>query len=441
MATYTVKKGDTLSAIAKKYGTTYQEIAKANGISNPNKINVGQVLTIGNNANHATPKTTTPTTPTASNLTNGFTYNPYEKSDVVKQAESMLEQHKANKPGEYKSNWQTQLNETLEKILNREEFSYDLNGDALYQQYQDQAMLQGSMASMDVMGQAAAMNGGYGSSFAQTVGHQAYQDSLQQLNDKIPELYQLALNQYNQEGQVLKDQASVLNSLDEKDYSRYRDTVSDFNTELARLTEEARYLGETEYNRYMDDTSMKYALHQDGITNAHATKSQASEMALSMLSLGTMPSADLLDSAGISASDAKAIYDKVLENEAKSVGGGSGSGGSPDGDFIRFVHSGVNEENGKQIFYRGDKKFEFETGKNPYTGTIHENAQHGTFSNGYQPNNLGYIEKDGKKVLNTLTASGVKDYVNGVEQIVWVDVNGKKWIWDGTRNDYLRYED
>lgn len=44
--TYKVKKGDTLSAIAKKYGTTYQKIARDNGIKNPNKIYVGQVLKI-----------------------------------------------------------------------------------------------------------------------------------------------------------------------------------------------------------------------------------------------------------------------------------------------------------------------------------------------------------------------------------------------------------
>ena len=44
--TYIVKKGDTLSGIAKKYDTTYQEIAKKNGISNPNKIYVGQKLKI-----------------------------------------------------------------------------------------------------------------------------------------------------------------------------------------------------------------------------------------------------------------------------------------------------------------------------------------------------------------------------------------------------------
>lgn len=44
--TYTVKKGDTLSGIASRYGTTYQKIAEYNGISNPNLIYPNQVLKI-----------------------------------------------------------------------------------------------------------------------------------------------------------------------------------------------------------------------------------------------------------------------------------------------------------------------------------------------------------------------------------------------------------
>jgi LysM repeat protein len=43
---YTVVKGDTLSGIAAKYGTSYQVLAQINGIADPNKISVGQVLTI-----------------------------------------------------------------------------------------------------------------------------------------------------------------------------------------------------------------------------------------------------------------------------------------------------------------------------------------------------------------------------------------------------------
>jgi LysM repeat protein len=51
---YTVKRGDTLGAIARKLGVSVASLAKANGISNPNRIKVGQVLTIGGRASGAT---------------------------------------------------------------------------------------------------------------------------------------------------------------------------------------------------------------------------------------------------------------------------------------------------------------------------------------------------------------------------------------------------
>lgn len=43
---YTVKSGDTLSSIASKFGTTYAQLAKINGISNPNVIYVGQRIKV-----------------------------------------------------------------------------------------------------------------------------------------------------------------------------------------------------------------------------------------------------------------------------------------------------------------------------------------------------------------------------------------------------------
>lgn len=44
--TYTVRKGDTLSKLASRFGTTVHALAHANGIHNPNRIYVGQKLCI-----------------------------------------------------------------------------------------------------------------------------------------------------------------------------------------------------------------------------------------------------------------------------------------------------------------------------------------------------------------------------------------------------------
>ena len=208
----------------------------------------------------------------------GFQNNAYQESDTVKQAYEMLQQQMSNKPGEYTSTWQTQLNDILQHINNREKFSYDMNADVLYQQYKDQYMLQGQKAMMDTMGQAAAMTGGYGNSYAQSVGQQAYQGQLQQLNDKLPELYQLALSKYQMEEDQMYKQASLMAQMENQDYGRYRDQVSDYNTELDRL--QNRYDTERNYDyskwadnrdfgygQYIDDRNYQYQQDRDKVAD------------------------------------------------------------------------------------------------------------------------------------------------------------------------------
>lgn len=192
-----------------------------------------------------------------------FTYGDYEESDTVKNAGTALNDHLANKPGEYQSQWQTQLNDLMGQIMNRDKFSYDLNGDALYQQYKDKYIQQGKLAMADTMGQAAALNGGYGSSYAQSVGQQAYQASLDNLNDIVPELYAMALDQYNREGQDLYNQYGMVADRENLDYGRYRDTVSDYLTERDYLA--GRYDSERDYDysKYVDDRNFSYGQYSD----------------------------------------------------------------------------------------------------------------------------------------------------------------------------------
>lgn len=123
----------------------------------------------------------------------------------------------------YQSKYKDQIQGLYDKIANRKDFTYDVNADAMYQQLKDQYIQGGRMAMMDTMGQAQAMTGGYGNSYAQGVGQQAYQGYLQGLNDQVPNLYQMALNRYIQQGDQLTDQYSMLSSQDAQDYARWQD--------------------------------------------------------------------------------------------------------------------------------------------------------------------------------------------------------------------------
>ena len=353
----------------------------------------------------------------------GYQYADYQESDTVKQAEAMLNEQLAQKPGEYQSAWQTQLNDAINKILNREKFSYDLNGDALYQQYKDKYIQQGKMAMMDTMGQAQAMTGGYGNSYAQTAGQQAYHGYLQELNDIVPELYQMAYDQYNQEGQDMYTQAALMAQQEDRDYGRYQDAMNAWQAERDYLA--GRYDSERNYDygmytdkrdfgygSYIDDRNYKYQQDRDAIDDER-WQSEFEE--------------------------AKRQYDEQMgitreqwewEKEQAALGDG-GNGDEPGDDFHKAIFSRV-DDNGNYVFYIDGKERTYAPGVNPYTGTKNADIENGTFSNGYQPNNI-----KGQKLSKT----GITDVVNGVTQNVWKTPDGKLWIWDGTKNQYLEYDD
>ena len=84
-ASYTVKSGDTLSAIAKEKNTTVDEIAKKNKISNVNLITVGQVLEIedADATNKTSEQTTTSKVDTTQATTTGSASNGLSAEDAA----------------------------------------------------------------------------------------------------------------------------------------------------------------------------------------------------------------------------------------------------------------------------------------------------------------------------------------------------------------------
>lgn len=192
-----------------------------------------------------------------------FNYQDYTESDAVKGAGDALNAHNANKPSAYQSQWQTQLDELMGQIMNRDKFSYNMNEDAMYQQYADMYQNQAKLGMENAMGQAAAMTGGYGSSYGQQVGQQTYAQQMQGLNEVGMELYNMALDRYAREGQDLYNQYGLVADRESQDYAKYRDAVADYMNERNYLA--GRYDTERgfDYGKYVDDRNMDYALHQD----------------------------------------------------------------------------------------------------------------------------------------------------------------------------------
>lgn len=104
---------------------------------------------------------------------------------------NLSQQFKYSKQGDY--------NKALNAISNRKAFEYDLSNDMLFQQAKEQYQQMGKTAMADTVGQASAMTGGYGNSYATTAGAQAYNNFLQELNNSIGDYYSMALSTYNNE--------------------------------------------------------------------------------------------------------------------------------------------------------------------------------------------------------------------------------------------------
>ena len=194
----------------------------------------------------------------------------YTESDAVKKFRENMEAQ-----GAYQNKWQPQIDSTMNDILNRKAFQYDVNGDALYQQYKDRYVNLGQQAMMDTVGQMSKLTGGYGNSNAQMVGQQAYQGYLQGLTDKIPELAQLAYQRYAQQGQDLYQRYGLLNSQEQQDYNRWateRDYLNNlFNAE--RVFDYGAFrdtVGDDQWKAQFDEDLRRFQMQWD---DAHPSSS------------------------------------------------------------------------------------------------------------------------------------------------------------------------
>ncbi len=196
----------------------------------------------------------------------------YQKGEDVINAENQLNRWEKNAPNEYQSQYDERIEAYLDQILNREQFSYDLESDPVYRQYRQLYIRNGERAMADTIGEASAYTGGYGSSYAQTAGQQAYDNYLEGLNDVALELYDMAYKAYMDEGQKLVEDLEILRELDGDDYERYLDELDKYYADGEYLLKKLSEMSDKDYEQFLQavsewesDRDYQYQKQQDAL--------------------------------------------------------------------------------------------------------------------------------------------------------------------------------
>lgn len=280
----------------------------------------------------------------------------YQKSNDVLNAQRLKEQAEeaVRNHGAFNYSNQDAYQNAMDAILNRKEFSYDLNGDALYQQYKNMYSALGKQAMTDTMGKAAALTGGYGNSYAATAGNQAYLGYMQQLGAMVPELYNLALSAYNAEGDRLNNNFNLLSTDRNTQYGEWSDRYN-------QLVNDRGYYGDNYNNAYSQDYNI-WSDNRDYDTSQYWNEYNA----------GYQADRDAIADAqwqkqfdeSVRQYNEQMAFNRAQANKSSSGGGGGGKG---DGgvDDINSLSANAKKDIYKTLDkYRGRKDANSQIGAN-----------------------------------------------------------------------------
>lgn len=230
----------------------------------------------------------------------------------------------------YENAFAQQQKDLLDRILNREDFSWSKETDPQWSSYKKSYLREGDRATANALARASAASGGRPSSYAVNAATQAGDYYATKLNDVIPTLYQQAYERYLDEYNMKLKDLNAVNQQEQLDYAKYLDRLGQFNTDrgfayqnyaddydrLRSQLADVQGQDQIDYARYLDEASRQQTA-QDSI------RSQVD----AILAAGGSPSANLVSESGYSSEYVKALEDAYRKQEAEKAAKKSGSGG------------------------------------------------------------------------------------------------------------------
>ena len=208
-------------------------------------------------------------------------YNPFDETFQRRQFRTgadtdeyydLMKETEENRPDPFKSRYEGAIQTILDGIMNPQNNKFDLNKDAnyqaLYNLYAQQYQAQANRGMRDTMGAMQAATGGYGSTAATAAAGQAYDRTMEGLNDRNLQLMQMAYQMYGDEQANRYNQLGAVTGLDNTDYARYRDTVGDWQQDRNYYANQYQNFFGNDWNQYQFDTGMDWNEYQDRANRA-----------------------------------------------------------------------------------------------------------------------------------------------------------------------------
>lgn len=210
----------------------------------------------------------------------------------------------------FDSTYKSKTDEILDKVLDADSFSYDINTDPLYNIYADKYTREGQRAMKDTLAQAA-MGAGGNNSWAVSAAAQAQSRYMQELADKVPELYNLAYEKYLDDRSMEMNKLNILRDMENNEFNRYLNEMGIYQNDR----EFANMLTENDLNRYDSERTWKFNADQTERQWAEQVRAQEQAKVESAISAGVMPSDELLMAAGML--ENKAVIEALVGQSAK----------------------------------------------------------------------------------------------------------------------------
>ena len=230
----------------------------------------------------------------------------------------------------YENAFAQQQKDLLDRILNREDFSWSKETDPQWSSYKKSYLREGDRATANALAKASAASGGRPSSYAVNAATQAGDYYATKLNDVIPTLYQQAYERYLDEYNMKLKDLNAVNQQEQLDYAKYLDRLGQFNTDRGFA-----------YQNYADDydrlrsqladvqgqDQIDYARYLDEVSRQQTAQDSIRSQVDAILAAGGSPSANLVSESGYSSEYVKALEDAYRKQEAEKAAKKSSGGG------------------------------------------------------------------------------------------------------------------